>query len=69
MATGEPITLTRECDVVEIPSGTPNKLAAGDIVKIMQNLGSTYTVFNERGGMKQPQPRTEFSPSRWCGIS
>jgi probable FeS assembly SUF system protein SufT len=51
MATGEPITLKRECDVVEIPSGTPNKLAAGDIVKIMQNLGTTYTVFNERGGM------------------
>ena len=47
MAASEPITLSRECDVVEIPSGLPNKLPAGTVVRIMQNLGNTYTVFSD----------------------
>jgi probable FeS assembly SUF system protein SufT len=51
MATNEPITLSRECDVVEIPSGTPNKLPAGTAVRIMQSLGNTYTVLSDYGLM------------------
>jgi probable FeS assembly SUF system protein SufT len=51
MATNEPITLSRECEVVEIPSGLPNKLPGGTVVRIMQNLGNTYTVFSDYGLM------------------
>jgi len=50
-ATNQPITLSRETDVVEIPSGINNKLPAGTVVRIMQNLGSTYTVFSDYGLM------------------
>lgn len=49
--TNEPITLTRETDVVEIPSGINNKLSAGTVVRVMQNLGSTYTVYSDYGLM------------------
>lgn len=51
MATNEPITLSRECEVVEIPSGIGSKLPAGTVVRIMQNLGNTYTVFSDYGLM------------------
>ena len=51
MTTNEPITLSRECPVVEIPSGIDNKLPAGTVVRIMQNLGSTYTVYSDYGLM------------------
>lgn len=51
MASNEPITLSRETKVVEIPSGIDNKLPAGTVVRIMQNLGSTYTVFSDYGLM------------------
>jgi probable FeS assembly SUF system protein SufT len=47
----ETIPLNRECDVVEIPSGAPTKLPNGSVVRIMQNLGSTYTVMAEYGQM------------------
>ena len=51
MAATEPITLSRDCNVIEIPSGVPQRLPAGAIVKIMQNLGSSYTVNSDRGYM------------------
>src|SRR5579862_1914618 len=47
----QPITLSRETDVVEVPSGISNKLPAGTVVRIMQNLGTTYTVFSDYGLM------------------
>src|ERR1700733_5335983 len=50
-ANNQPITLSRETDVVEIPSGINNKLPAGTVVRIMQNLGNTYTVFSDYGLM------------------
>jgi probable FeS assembly SUF system protein SufT len=49
--TNAPITLSRETDVVEIPSGINNKLPAGTVVRVMQNLGSTYTVYSDYGLM------------------
>ena len=49
--TNTPITLSRDTDVVEIPSGINNKLPAGTVVRVMQSLGSTYTVYSDYGLM------------------
>lgn len=38
------ITTSRDCDALLIPSATPILIPAGSEVKIMQNLGGTYTV-------------------------
>lgn len=51
MAAAEPIKLSRDCDVIEIPSGIPQKLPTGSVVRIMQNLGSSFTVTSDRGYM------------------
>ena len=51
MGAGEPITLSRACDVIEIPSGIRGTLPAGAVVRIMQFLGSSYTVATNRGYM------------------
>ena len=44
MHTGIPITLSRDCEVIEIPSGTRSTLPAGSVVRIMQTLGGSYTI-------------------------
>jgi probable FeS assembly SUF system protein SufT len=49
--TNQPVTLSRETDVVEVPSGINNRLPAGTVVRVMQNLGSTYTVYSDYGLM------------------
>lgn len=49
--TNQPITLSRDTDVVEVPSGVNNKLPAGTVVRVMQNLGTTYTVYSDYGLM------------------
>ena len=51
MGGSEPITLSRACEVVEIPSGIRGTLPAGAVVGIMQSLGSGYTVATDRGYM------------------
>ncbi len=51
MTTNEPIKLSRECETVEIPSGIRRVLPAGSAVRIMQFLGSGYTVTSESGCM------------------
>ena len=51
MGASEPITLSRTCEVVEIPSGIRSILPAGTVVRIMQSLGSSYTVATDRGYM------------------
>ena len=51
MGTSEPITLSRACEVIEIPSGIRATLPAGAVVRIMQFLGSGYTVAADRGYM------------------
>jgi probable FeS assembly SUF system protein SufT len=43
------VELTRDCDAVQIPSGTPVKLSAGTPVDITQTLGGTYTIHAEGG--------------------
>jgi len=49
MTIGGHITLSRECEAIEIPSGAPAKLPAGAGVRVMQYLGSSYTVASEYG--------------------
>ncbi len=51
MGASEPITLSRACEVIEIPSGIRATLPAGAVVRIMQSLGSGYTVATDRGYM------------------
>ncbi|MDX2081856.1 MAG: putative Fe-S cluster assembly protein SufT [Terrimicrobiaceae bacterium] len=43
------ITLTRDCDAIQIPSGHPLMLPAGMSVVITQSLGGTYTVATPGG--------------------
>lgn len=39
------VELTRDCEVVQIPHGTPTLLPKGTAVDITQTLGGTYTIF------------------------
>ena len=48
MAT-EIITLSRDCDAIEIPSGTKGVLPSGTSVRVMQFLGSSWTVTSAHG--------------------
>jgi probable FeS assembly SUF system protein SufT len=45
----EPITLSRTCEVLEIPSGIGQRLPMGTVVRISQSLGGSYTVTDEQG--------------------
>jgi probable FeS assembly SUF system protein SufT len=49
MTTQKPITLTRDCNAVMVPSGETLSLPAGSSVWLTQTLGGTYTVMTERG--------------------
>ena len=51
METKEPVTLTRECEVLTIPNGTRGMLPAGAHVRILQRLGGSYTVTDARGAL------------------
>lgn len=48
--TQDTITLVRDCDAVQIPSGNPSKLPKGTLVAITQALGGNYTVIPQTGG-------------------
>jgi len=47
--TGGHITLAREVNAIEIPSGAGAKLPAGAGVRVMQFLGSSYTITSDYG--------------------
>jgi probable FeS assembly SUF system protein SufT len=47
--TEKPITLSRDCIAVMVPSGEEVSLSAGSSVWLTQALGGTYTVMTERG--------------------
>lgn len=49
MNTNAPITLSRDCEVIEIPDGNKVTLPAGTEVMITQALGGTYTLRTDRG--------------------
>jgi probable FeS assembly SUF system protein SufT len=51
METSELISLTRPCEAIGIPSGVREVLPQGATVRIMQFLGSGYTVVDNRGYM------------------
>ena len=51
MKAHEPITLSRECEAIQIPSGAKMVLPAGTVVMITQSLGDTYTVTTDHGYM------------------
>lgn len=61
----EPATLKRDCDVIEIPSGIKGRLPVGARVRIMQSLGTSYTVMTEGGCMC----RIDAKDSEALGIS
>jgi probable FeS assembly SUF system protein SufT len=46
----ELITLSRPCEVMEIPSGIPHTLPSGAAVRMMQKLGGSYTVISSDSG-------------------
>lgn len=43
------LTLTRDCDAIQIPSGHPIVLPLGTSVIVTQSLGGTYTVATQAG--------------------
>jgi probable FeS assembly SUF system protein SufT len=49
MKTQERVTLRRNCEAIQIPSGNIGFLPAGAEVRIMQSLGDTYTVMTGNG--------------------
>jgi len=71
MAWSEPVALKRDCNAIAIPSGTGSVLPAGTSVRVMQFLGSSYTVTSPLGmfridvkdadamGLTPPAPPTQ----------
>jgi len=55
--TGEQVTLTRDCDAIQVPSGERMKLPAGSSGTITQALGGTYTVITSDGYMVRVQSK------------
>ncbi len=51
MSTHAPIALTRDCEAIQVPSGTRIVLPRGTTVRITQSLGDTYTVTTDHGYM------------------
>lgn len=49
MTVNEAITLGRDCEAIQIPSGAKFTLSAGAQVRLTQSLGGTYTVMTEMG--------------------
>ena len=45
------IQLSRDCPVIQIPNGLPSHLAGGTPVRVMQSLGTSYTLSDDRGQM------------------
>src|SRR4030095_14825225 len=50
-STNKPIALTRDCDSIAIPSGTRKTLPCGEMVRIMQSRGGSYTISTDTGSM------------------
>src|SRR5437763_15007236 len=49
MQTGASIELSRDCEAVQIPYGSPIMLPKGTPVTITQSLGGTYTMHAQGG--------------------
>ena len=68
MGGSEPITLSRACEVVEIPSGIRSTLPAGAVVRIMQSLGLSLIHISAPGCPNRNWSRTGLRalPLNWC---
>ena len=53
----EPISLSRDCDVIEVPSGDAARLSKGTRVRVMQSQGGSFTLTDDRGGMHRLDER------------
>jgi probable FeS assembly SUF system protein SufT len=53
----EPITLSRECEVIQIPSGLRGTLPAGARIRLMQSLGGSYTIAADHGSIYRVDAR------------
>lgn len=51
MSPNDTIPLSRDCEVTQIPSGSPVTLPKGTEVMITQALGGTFTIVPKTGGM------------------
>ncbi len=51
----EAITLSRACEVIEIPSGLRHVLPMGTVLRISQSLGDSYTIATAQGNMYRVQ--------------
>ena len=49
MKSTEPITLSHDCEAIQIPSGQKVSLSAGTRVRVTQSLGGSYTVTTDQG--------------------
>jgi probable FeS assembly SUF system protein SufT len=49
MNASSPITLNRDCESIEIPSGTRKTLPSGTVVRVLQSRGTSYTVATNVG--------------------
>jgi probable FeS assembly SUF system protein SufT len=49
MWASEPVTVKRDIPAIEIPSGAHATLREGSVVRIMQSLGTSYTVAGDHG--------------------
>ena len=67
MKIGETVTLSRACDVIEIPSGIRGSIPRGTNVRVMQSLGNSYSVTTDYGYMYRIDARDAdalgFSPA------
>ncbi len=43
----EPVTLKRDCDVIVVPDGIPDKIDKGALVYITQAMGGSFTIYFE----------------------
>ena len=55
--TGEQVTLSREVEAIQVPSGTRMKLPAGSTGTITQAMGGTYTVITSDNYMVRIQAK------------
>ncbi len=53
----EPVTLKRDCEATQIPSGFKVVLPEGSAVMVQQTLGGNFTVLTERGGLARIDQR------------
>ena len=57
MTNSEQVTLARDCEATQVPSGMKLHLTKGSCVLVMQTLGGAFTVITEQGDMARVAAR------------